>query len=103
MLDPIFEFFQRIFDSIKKGIAALIALILWPFVTLMAFFKASGWILKILIAFVVIVIFGGYGFFGWQTQVWSGFNTSYPDNMCLLRLVCLALNWVRIPVPSQMW
>ena len=79
MLDPIIEFFERVFDSIKKGVAALIALILWPFVTLIAFFKASGWILKILIAFVVIVIFGGYGFFGWQTQVWSGFNTSYPD------------------------
>lgn len=79
MLDPIIDFFKRIFASIKRGFLALIALIIFPFVTVYAWFQASGLILKIVIGFVVFVLFGGYGYFGWNSQVWNGFDTNYPD------------------------
>lgn len=79
MLDPIIEFFANMFDAIKRGIAKLIAWVLAPFIALIALFKASGFILKIIIAFVVIVIFGGYGMFTYSTQFWHGFDTNYTS------------------------
>lgn len=77
MLDPIINFFKRVFASIKRWFLAVFAMIVAPFVAIYAFFQSSGLIIKIIIGFVVIVLFGGYGYFGWNTQVWSGFDTNY--------------------------
>ncbi|WP_162652718.1 DUF2333 family protein [Lentilitoribacter sp. Alg239-R112] len=79
MLDPVIEFFGKIFSAIKRGFLAVIAFILAPFVALIAWYKASGWILRIVIGFVVFFIFGGYGYFTYNTQVWHGFDPQYTD------------------------
>lgn len=79
MLDPIMDFFGNIFDVIKRGVSRLISWILAPFIALIAFFRASGFFIKIIIGFVVFVIFGGYGYFGWQSQVWSNFDPNYTE------------------------
>lgn len=79
MLDPIIDFFMDVFDWIKNAIGRLIAMVIWPFAATIAWFKKSGWILRIIAGFVLIVIIGGYSLFFYQTQFWNGFDPNYPD------------------------
>ena len=46
MLDPIIDFFVRVFNLIGRGIGWVIALILWPFVSFGVWYKKRGWVLK---------------------------------------------------------
>jgi hypothetical protein len=80
MLDPIVAFFQRIFAAIGRGIGMVIAWILWPFITATNWYRARGWIIKGQIGIGLLVLFGLYAYFIWQTQVWSGFNADYVSS-----------------------
>jgi hypothetical protein len=80
MLDPIVAFFQRIFAAIGRGIGMVIAWILWPFITATNWYRARGWIIKGPIGIGLLVLFGLYAYFIWQTQVWSGFNADYVSS-----------------------
>lgn len=79
MLDPIVAFFQRIFAAVGRGIGMVIAWILWPFVTATNWYRARGWIIKGPIGIGLLVLFGLYAYFIWQTQVWSGFDPDYAN------------------------
>lgn len=79
MLDPIAQFFQRIFSAIGRGVGMVVAWILWPFVTAANWYRARGWIIKGPIGIALLVLVGLYGYFGWQTQVWSGFDPDYVN------------------------
>ena len=79
MLDPIVAFFQRIFSAIGRGIGMVIAWILWPFVKVANWYRARGWIIKGPIGIGLLVLFGFYAYFIWQTQMWSGFNPDYVN------------------------
>ena len=80
MLDPIVAFFQRIFAAIGRGVGLVIAWILWPFITVANWYRARGWIIKGPIGIGLLVLFGLYAYFIWQTQVWTGFNPDYVNN-----------------------
>jgi hypothetical protein len=80
MLDPIALFFQRIFAAIGRGIGTVVAWILWPFITVANWYRARGWIIKGPIGIGLLVLFGFYAYFIWQTQVWSGFNPDYVNS-----------------------
>ncbi|KNY16602.1 membrane protein [Shinella sp. SUS2] len=80
MLDPIVAFFQRIFAAIGRGIGLVIAWILWPFMTVTNWYRARGWIIKGPIGIGLLVLIGFYGYFIWQTQMWSGFNPDYVNS-----------------------
>ena len=77
MLDPVVAFVQRIFAAIGRGIGLVIAWILWPFVTLANWYRARSWIIKGPIGIGLLVLIAAYGYFIWNTQVWSGFNPDY--------------------------
>lgn len=79
MLDPIVAFFQRIFAAVGRGIGMVIAWILWPFMTATTWYRARGWIIKGPIGIGLLVLFGLYAYFIWQTQVWSGFDPDYAN------------------------
>jgi hypothetical protein len=79
MLDPIVAFFQRIFSAIGRGIGLVIAWILWPFITVTNWYRARGWIIKGPIGIGLLVLFGFYAYFVWNTQVWTGFNPDYVN------------------------
>ncbi|MEM5494815.1 DUF2333 family protein [Hoeflea sp. AS16] len=79
MLDPVIEFFERIFHAIGRGVGMLISLILWPFVTVAAWYRQRGFMLKVIVGGIVFVFVGLYGYFFWQTQVWTGFDPDYPS------------------------
>jgi hypothetical protein len=79
MLDPIVNFFTRIFQWIGRGIGFVIGIILWPFMWLGRWYVQRGWILKTIVGAAVVGIVALYGYFIWNTQVWTNFNPNYVD------------------------
>lgn len=81
MFDPVIAFFERIFNAIGRGIGMVIAALMWPFVTIARWYRERGFILKAVVGGIVALFVGLYGYFFWQTQVWSGFDPDYPAAM----------------------
>lgn len=77
MLDPVIEFFSSIFGWVGRGIGMVISWILWPFVAAGRWYMRNGWWIKGPIGIALVVIVGLYGYFIWQTQVWTNFNPDY--------------------------
>jgi hypothetical protein len=77
MLDPIVNFFTRIFQWIGRGIGLVIGVILWPFMWFGRWYTQRGWILKAILGVVIVGLFGLYIHFVWTTQYWANFNTEY--------------------------
>lgn len=79
MLDPIVNFFTRVFQWIGRGIGFAIGILLWPFLWAGRWYTHRGWILKTLIGAAVLGLAVLYGIFIWNSQRWTNFNTAYPD------------------------
>lgn len=79
MLDPVIEFFQRIFGAIGRGIGTVIAWIAFPFLSASRWYASRGLIIKAVVGLVLLIIAGFYGHFIWVTQTWNGFNPDYVD------------------------
>lgn len=79
MLDPIVNFFTRIFQYIGRGIGLLIGILLWPFIWIARWYAERGWILKAVLGLALLILIGFYGRFIYMTQVWTGFNPNYVD------------------------
>jgi hypothetical protein len=79
MLDPIVNFFTRIFQWIGRCIGLVIGVILWPFMWAGRWYTQRGWILKAVLGLVLLVLVGLYGYFIWNTQVWTNFNPAYAE------------------------
>ncbi|UVC17683.1 DUF2333 family protein [Mesorhizobium onobrychidis] len=79
MLDPIVNFFTRIFQWIGRGIGFAIGVILWPFMWAGRWYTQRGWILKAVLGLALLMLIGLYGYFIWNTQVWSNFNPAYAE------------------------
>ena len=79
MLDPIVNFFTRLFQWIGRGIGFVIGIILWPFMWAGRWYTHRGWILKSVLGLIVAGIVVLYALFFWNTQVWTNFNPNYID------------------------
>ncbi|WP_192364599.1 DUF2333 family protein [Mesorhizobium mediterraneum] len=79
MLDPIVNFFTRIFQWIGRGIGFAVGVILWPFMWAGRWYTQRGWILKAVLGLALLMLVGLYGYFIWNTQVWSNFNPAYAE------------------------
>lgn len=80
MLDRITAFFQTIGNAVGKGIGLLIAWLVWPFLAAHGWYRQRHWMVKGPILAFLVVLFGLYGYFFWQTQVWTNFNPNFVDN-----------------------
>ena len=79
MFDPIVSFFTRVFQAIGRGIGMLVAWIVWPFVAASRWYARRGWIIKGPIGIGLIVLIALYGYFIWNTQRWTNFDTAYAE------------------------
>lgn len=79
MLDPIVNFFVRVFQWIGRGIGLVIGVILWPFMWLGQWYLHRGWILKLVVGAFLVGIFAIYAIFFWNTQTWNNFNPAYIE------------------------
>jgi hypothetical protein len=78
MLDPIVNFFTRIFQWIGRGISFLVSIVLSPFLWAGRWYTGRGWILKALVGAALLVLIGLYANFFYATQWWNNFNPDYP-------------------------
>ena len=77
MLDPIINFFTRIFHLMGRGVGLAVAWLLWPFLAAGRWYTKRGWIVRGAVGGVVLLFVGLYAYFFWQTQVWYGFDPDY--------------------------
>ncbi len=74
MLEPVINFFSRIFYYIGRGIGFVIGIILLPFIWAGRWYGQRGIILKAVLGLSVLVWLGLYGYFFYNTQVWKNFQ-----------------------------
>jgi hypothetical protein len=79
MLDPIVNFFTRIFQWIGRGIGFVIGILLWPFLWFGRWYAHRGWILKAVLGVFIVGLVGLYVYFVWTTQRWSNFDSRYAE------------------------
>ena len=77
MLNAIASFFTATFRAIGRGVGLAIAFVLRPFIWLGRWFKERGILLKALLGLAVVGFVALYGYFFWNTQVWSAFDPDY--------------------------
>jgi hypothetical protein len=77
MLDPIVNFFTRIFYWIGRAIGQVVAWLLWPFIWLAQWYRSKGWALKAIVGLVLAAIVAAYGYFFYATQFWTDFDPDY--------------------------
>lgn len=77
MIDRITALIQAAFSAIGKAAGMVVAWLLWPFMAAHGWYRDRNWIIKGPIALVLILLAGFYGYFVWQTQVWSNFDPDY--------------------------
>ena len=78
MLDPIVNFFTRVFQWIGRGIGFVIGIVLWPFLWAGRWYTQRGWILKAVLGLIVAGIVVSYAYFFYVTQFWKDFDPDYP-------------------------
>jgi hypothetical protein len=78
MLEPIVNFFVRVFQWIGRGIGLLIGVLLWPFIWFGRWWMARGIALKAGLGVIVVGIVAAYAYFFYVTQFWFNFNPDYP-------------------------
>lgn len=79
MLDPIVNFFVRLFGWVGRGIGWVVGILLWPFIWLAGWYTGRGWALRSVVGLAIIGLIALYAYFFYQTQVWRNFNPDYPD------------------------
>ncbi|OWV70035.1 hypothetical protein ATY77_18485 [Rhizobium sp. R634] len=79
MLDRIAGFFRLIGQTIGRWARLFFAWAFWPFLAAHGWYQRRSWMIRLpIIAFVALFIVL-YGYFFWQTQVWTNFNTAFVD------------------------
>lgn len=80
MLDRITAFFEWLFRAIGRGFGLLVAWLVWPFLAAHGWYAKRTWMIRIPILLFLVFLVGLYGYFIWQTQVWTGFNPNFVES-----------------------
>ena len=79
MLDGIAGFFRLIGQTIGRWARLFAAWAFWPFLAAHGWYQRRSWMIRLpVIAFVALFVVL-YGYFFWQTQIWTNFNTDFVD------------------------
>ncbi|NKK78838.1 DUF2333 family protein [Rhizobium leguminosarum] len=79
MLDRIAGFFRLIGQTICRWARLFSAWAFWPFLAAHGWYQRRSWTIRLPIIAFVALFAVLYGYFFWQTQVWSNFNTAFVD------------------------
>lgn len=94
MLDPIVNFFTRMFQLIGRGIGFVVGIVLWPFMWLGRWYLQRGMALKAAVGLVLLGIVGLYAYFFYVTQFWKDFDPDYPTRVIAASNTAQAANAV---------
>ncbi len=83
MLDPIIAFFVRVFSAIGRGLGMFVAWLFWPFLAAHGWYRRRSWVVRGPVLAILALLIVSYGYFIWQTQVWTNFNPNLIDNYAL--------------------
>ncbi|MBB4235619.1 DUF2333 family protein [Rhizobium esperanzae] len=79
MFDRIAGFFRLIGQMIGRWARLFSAWAFWPFLAAHGWYQRRSWMIRLpVVAFVALFVVL-YGYFFWQTQVWTNFNTAFVD------------------------
>lgn len=79
MLDRIAGFFRLIGQTIGRWARLFSAWAFWPFLAAHGWYQRRSWMVRLPVTAFVALFVVLYGYFFWQTQVWSNFNTAFVD------------------------
>jgi hypothetical protein len=77
MLDPVVNFFTRIFEAIGRGVGVAVSFVLSPFRWFGGWYGRRGGILKAVLGALLLVLIALYLYFVWNTQRWTNFDPNY--------------------------
>ncbi len=83
MLDPVLEFFTKMFELIGKAIGKSIVAIFWPFKAFNAWVRGKGWFIKIPVIILLLVLALGYFYLFYITQFWPKIDSNYVKSYSL--------------------
>jgi hypothetical protein len=77
MLDPIVNFFSRIFFLVGRTIGLVIAWILWPFMKIAAWYRSTHFLWQAIVGLILLALVTGYGFFIYAASFTRNFDPDY--------------------------
>lgn len=96
MFDPVIAFFSSIFQLIGVAIGKIILLIMSPFIWIRNLYRSSGWILKGIIAVLLLCIIIPYGWFFWNIAWTRNYDTNYTEKFDFKKIQVQAGEEVRV-------
>lgn len=79
MLGSITAFFKRMGSAVARWLGLVFVWIAWPFLAAHGWYRQRNWLVRLPVVAFVTLLALLYIYFVWQTQIWTGFNTAYPD------------------------
>jgi len=72
-------FLRRAGETIMRGVKLFGAWLLWPIMAGHGWYRQRNLLIKLPLAAFLVLFVGLYGYFVWQTQIWSGFDPNFVD------------------------
>ncbi|MCY1668141.1 DUF2333 family protein [Rhizobium sp. SL86] len=79
MMDVVSAFFRRAGAAVWRALQLGFAAIAWPFMAAHGWYRQRHLMIKLPVAAALLFLVGLYGYFIWQTQVWTGFDPNFTD------------------------
>ena len=77
MLDPIVNFFSRIFFLIGRTVGLVIAWILWPFLKVAAWYRSTGFLWQAIVGLLLLGLIANYAWFIYNATTYPGYDPDY--------------------------
>lgn len=78
-MNAVSAFFRRSGEMLMRGVRLFGAWLLWPIMAAHGWYRQRNLLIKLPLGAFLILFVGLYGYFVWQTQVWSGFDPNFVD------------------------
>lgn len=72
-------FFRRVGQAFLRAARLFGAWLLWPLMAAHGWYRQRNLLIKLPLGAFIILFAGLYGYFVWQTQVWTGFDPNFVD------------------------